>query len=89
MPAEGTTVLYARWFAGDNETDDHPNAGMSTIFRRGPSDPTVQHRGDHHLHADDAWQHDDAWRGMDASLGGAVRAADMKVYWGNPGRSTR
>jgi hypothetical protein len=28
----------------------------------------------------------DAWRGMDASLGGAVRAADMKVYWGNPGK---
>jgi hypothetical protein len=29
---------------------------------------------------------DAGWRGMDASLGGAVRAADFKVYWGNPGK---
>ena len=26
------------------------------------------------------------WRAMDASLGGAARAGDFKVYWGNPGK---
>ena len=26
------------------------------------------------------------WRGMEASLGGAARAGDFKVYWGNPGK---
>ncbi len=95
-PAEGTTGCFyngPRWFAGDNETADHPNAGMSTdgsgVVPGAP--PNLNNAGalpgvvtiyTPMTHGNVT----DAWRGMDASLGGAVRAADLRVYWGNPGK---
>jgi hypothetical protein len=96
VPAGTATGCFyngPRWFAGDNETKDHPNAGLATdgsgVVPGAPPDlndagelPGVVTIFTPMTHGNVT----DAWRGMDASLGGAVRAADMKVYWGNPGK---
>jgi len=92
-PATGCAYNGPRWFAGDNETAENPNFGMAndpdeggvvpgTNLNNGGALPGVSTifvpMTDGNLDA--------GWRGMDASLGGAVRAADFKVYWGNPGK---
>jgi hypothetical protein len=93
--ADGTTGCFyngPRWFAGDNETQPDPNAGEAadgsgTV----PAGFSLNNAGalpgvttifspmtSGNVSAD--------WRGVDAALGGAARAADFKVYWGNPGK---
>ena len=80
-----------RWFAGANETQNDPNAAMSPDFSGVVPGGALNNAGalpgvatifsplaEGNVSA--------SWRGMDASLGGAARAGDFKVYWGNPGK---
>jgi hypothetical protein len=93
-PAAGTTGCFyngARWFDGANETTANPNAGASTDGSGTVPGTNLNNAGAltgvntifiPHAHGNI----DAAWRAMDASLYPAARAADFKVYWGNPGK---
>jgi hypothetical protein len=98
-PAEGTTNCNyngPRWFAGDNETMDHPNGGSGADFGGGtgvvPASPfgnnnAGQLPGVVTIQSPKSYLNVDAgWRAMEASTASAGRAADYKVYWGNPGK---
>ena len=76
-----------RWFQGDNETKQHPNAG--NVAGTGdatdnnnagelPGVLTIQHPQSYH-------QVDAGMRTIESVLGGAIRAADFKVHWGAAG----
>ena len=80
-----------RWFSGENETQPDPNAGLSSdgsgvvtgsLNNAGalPGVSTIQVPYSY-------GNMDGNWRVMEATLYGAVRAADMNVYWGTtPGK---
>ncbi len=96
-PAEGTTgCTYngPRWFAGDNETKDHPNAGSASdlatgIVPGGNLNNAGELPGVTTIFSPHSYLNlTDAWRVMEATLGSAGRAADLKVYRGIPVRST-
>ncbi len=86
VPANRNCTGYGpRWFDGANESTANPtsasttnNAGALTGVAQiqfPSSDPTLAFG-----------PFDNGFRVTDAVYGGAVRAADMKVYWGNPGK---
>ncbi len=101
VPATGTTGCSyngPRWFAGANETRDHPNAGMSTDFSGTvpvvpPAvAPDLNNAGELPGVATiftpmTVGNLDASWRALDASLGGAARAGDIRVYWDTDGNS--
>ena len=80
----------ARWFSGANETQDHPNAG-NQANSGGPSVPTNFNNagalpGVAVIHQDVSYQTvDNVWRAVEGAFGGATRAADYNVYWGEGG----
>ena len=80
-----------RWFAGDNETANNPNFG-SASDGSGPVPGTNLNNagalpGVATIFAPHSYLNIEAgWRAMEASLGGAARAGDFKVYWGTPGK---
>ncbi len=80
-----------RWFAGDNETANDPNFGEGTDgsgvvpgtnLNNAGALPGVATIYDPHSYLNI----EAGWRTVEASLSGAVRAGDFKVYWGNPGK---
>jgi hypothetical protein len=80
-----------RWFAGDNETMDNPNFGSATDGSGVPPGTNLNNAGElpgvATIYAPHSYLNIEAgWRAMEASLGGAARAGDFKVYWGNPGK---
>ena len=88
-----TTCSYngERWFAGDNETMDDPNFGSASrrLRVRCGDEPEQRGRapGVATIYAPHSYLNIEAgWRAMEASLGGAARAGDFKVYWGTPGK---
>ncbi|MGH7535061.1 MAG: hypothetical protein ACREMG_05690, partial [Gemmatimonadales bacterium] len=95
LDAAGATVNCnyngPRWFAGANETQDNPNAGMSTDFSGDVPGADLNNAGALPgvvtIYTPMTLGNiSNAWRAMDASTGGAGRAADFNVYWGNPGK---
>ena len=89
----GTTCSYngERWFAGDNETLDNPNFGSAVDGSGVPVGTNLNNAGAlpgvATIYAPHSYLNIEAgWRGIEASLGGAARAADFKVYWGTPGK---
>jgi hypothetical protein len=90
---EGTSgCMYngPRWFAGDVETKDNPNAGMTTDGSgvvTGDLNNAGELPGVATIYVPLAYGNSDgSWRAMEASLGSVIRAADFKVYWGAPGK---
>ncbi|MEP6473901.1 MAG: hypothetical protein ABJC74_09280, partial [Gemmatimonadota bacterium] len=70
-----------RWFDGANEHTANPNAGNGTAGSNAGAVTgvsTIQWQAT-------AANYGSGFRITDAQLGGATRAADMKVYWGNNG----
>jgi hypothetical protein len=93
-PAAGTTGCSyngPRWFDGDNETKENPNFGMGTDLT-GVVPGTDLNNGGALTGVSTIYvpmtlgNIDNAWRGIDAAMAAAGRAADVKVYWGNPGK---
>lgn len=71
-----------RWFEGANESTPNPNAGNGTAGSNAGALTGI---------ARVQWpsalaNYDGSLRVTDAVFGGAVRAADMKVYWGTAGK---
>ncbi len=89
---DGLSCNYngARWFSGPNETQDHPNAG-NQANSGGPTVPTDFNNagalpGVAVIHQDISYQTvNNVWRNIEGLLGGASRAADYNVYWGEGG----
>ena len=85
----------ARWFLGpspqNNETVDNPTAG-NQANSAAPVPPTNLNNaggitGVAVIHQDHAYQTtQNTYRGFDALPGGAARAADFNVYWGDGGK---
>jgi hypothetical protein len=86
----GCNYNGARWFSGANETQDHPNAG-NQANSGGPAVPTNFNNagalpGVAVIHQDLSYQTtNNIWRHIEGLLGGASRAADFNVYWGEGG----
>ncbi|MFN8650788.1 MAG: hypothetical protein U0133_02650 [Gemmatimonadales bacterium] len=85
---DNSTCLYnnPRWFDGDNETRADPaagNAGTTTTSLNNAgalTGVTTINTPHSYLSADPDW------RIIEATLGGAARAADFKVWWGTAGK---
>ena len=80
-----------RWFAGDNETANDPNFGSASDGSGTVPGTNLNNAGAlpgvATIFAPHSYLNIEAgWRAMEASLGGAARAGDFKVYWGNPGK---
>lgn len=76
-----------RWFAGANESTANPNAGNTG----GAGIDSTSNAGSLPGIARIQWpsslaNYDNGYRITDAVFGGAIRAADMKVYWGSAGK---
>jgi hypothetical protein len=85
--AADCTYNGPRWFQGANETKIDPNAGNvggtanatdNNNAGELPGVLTIQNPQSYH-------QLDGAYRAIEATLGGAVRAADFNVHWGASG----
>jgi hypothetical protein len=93
LPTGNPNCTYngERWFAGDNETMDNPNFGSATDGSGVPPGTNLNNAGElpgvATIYAPHSYLNIEAgWRVVEASLGGAARAGDFKVYWGNPGK---
>jgi hypothetical protein len=80
-----------RWFAGDNETANDPNFGEATDGSGVVPGTNLNNAGElpgvATIYAPHSYLNIEAgWRAMEASLSGAARAGDFKVYWGTPGK---
>ncbi len=84
----------ARWFLGpspqNNETADNPTAGNQANLS-GTTPTTLSNAGAIAgvavVREDHAYQTtNNAWRDVEALPGGAARAADFNVYWGDGGK---
>jgi hypothetical protein len=98
-PAEGFVAGKcdyngARWFVGpspqNNETADNPTAGNQANLS-GTTPTTLSNAGALAgvavVREDHAYQTtNNAWRDVEALPGGAARAADFNVYWGDGGK---
>ncbi|HSB53412.1 MAG TPA: hypothetical protein VLD58_03615, partial [Gemmatimonadales bacterium] len=87
-PPANSTCLYnnPRWFDGANETQADPAAG-----NQGSSATNLNNAGSLTGVTTINTPHsflsvDNDWRAIEATLGGAIRAADFKVYWGAAGK---
>jgi len=88
VPA-GSTCLYnnPRWFDGANETEANPAAGnlgsdgVTNFNNAGKLAGVATIQTPHSF-----LSVDNDWRAIEATLGGAIRAADFKVYWGTAGK---
>jgi hypothetical protein len=83
--APGCQFYGPRWFDGANESTANPNAGND------PAGSTASNAGAVAGVVRIQWPSSFAnfgngWRQADASLGGFIRAADMKFYWGTAGK---
>jgi hypothetical protein len=93
-PASGTTGCFyngPRWFDGANETVANPNAGEATDGTGAVPGGNLNNAGGltgvNTIFIPITFGNiDNSWRAMEASLYAAARAADFKVYWGNPGK---
>jgi hypothetical protein len=76
-----------RWFAGANESTPNPNAGntggsgIDSTSNAGALPGVIRIQWPSTLA-----NYDNGYRATDAVFGGAIRAADMKVYWGAAGK---
>jgi hypothetical protein len=87
VPAN-STCLYnnPRWFDGVNETQADPAAGnqgatATNLNNAGKLTGVTTINTPHSF-----LSVDNDWRIIEATLGGAIRAADFKVYWGAAGK---
>ncbi|MFL5474394.1 MAG: hypothetical protein ACJ8A6_01770, partial [Gemmatimonadales bacterium] len=86
-PAADCTYNGPRWFQGPNESKADPNAGnkssgIATDNNNAGELPgvlTIQHPQSYH-------QVGPEFRAIEATLAGAVRAADFNLYWGSGGQ---
>lgn len=81
-----------RWFSGDNETKDHPNAGNYDAFNNGVQAGQINNAGElpgvlqlaHHMSYET--MEGAGYRDYEAAMSGAATAADIRVYWGAAGK---
>jgi hypothetical protein len=89
--AKGCNYNGPRWFDGANETTPNPNFGEGTTGDGVVPGTNLNNAGAvagvNTIYVPLGYVNiDPGWRGMEASLFGVIRAADFKVYWGNPGK---
>ncbi len=80
-----------RWFIGDNETKDHPNAGNPGTFATGFVTTNFNNSGALTgvvtVHRPVSYQdRGSLWRNFEAAASPFVGAADYRVYWGAAGK---
>lgn len=93
-PSPGCYFTGPRWFVGDNETKDNPNSPNAGTFNTGLTTLDFNNSGELAgvvtVHRPVSYQdRGSLWRGMEGAMALFVGAADYRVYWGRPARSTR
>src|SRR5690606_34142461 len=80
-----------RWFAGDNETMDHPNGSNPNRWATGRARESFSNSGELPgvktiFHARSYDDYSTAWRDVEAIFSAFASAGDFRVYWGENGK---